>query len=210
MEVGQSDWAKYCQVLERSNSRDNGNILPNNVTELHRMVTKSILEAAEESVTKTSGKRLYKYNTPWWDGEISKYVALRQKAKGQLWRPPTLENLIWYKKCEAKAKNLMLKKKCSWEEFTTSLNARTTTQRAWNKIRNIEGKSTANNYPLENLRADDNLEKTEIFLNTFSPRDQELYTMYAEKRRPMRVFQKRKSMIQMRFTGMSWTEQKQN
>ena len=63
---------------------------------------------------------------------------------------------------------MIKKKRSSWKEYTTSLSSTTTTTRSvWNKIQSIEGKSAVNTYPLENVRADDNRGKSNVFLDTF-------------------------------------------
>ena len=90
--VKQVDWVVFGQVLDKNNHLVTQEVVPNNAAQLNNIFTQKVLVAAEECIPKTTGKKLYKYTTPWWDQEISKHVAQRRKAKGQLWRHPTVEN----------------------------------------------------------------------------------------------------------------------
>lgn len=103
----EAKWEMFSAQLEQSKEH---NMEPTNVTASSRDLTDKIIKAAEESIPISSGTRSYNFYTPWWDIECSRAVAERKKAKGKLWRSPSVENLINYKRTEAIAKRVKLKK----------------------------------------------------------------------------------------------------
>jgi len=98
-------------------------------------------------------------------------VALRRQAIGRLWRSPTPANLIEYKRCEAVARNLKLKKqRQSWIQYVGTISSSTTTRGTWEKIRSIQGKPVSySSYPLLDAAHDDNFGKASIFSDYFLP-----------------------------------------
>ena len=81
---------------------ENENNFPLDVETNNKVITETILTAARKAIPETGGKRKYVRICPWWDRDCAKAVANRRKAKGALYRNPSLENLIKYKKMEAK------------------------------------------------------------------------------------------------------------
>jgi ribonuclease HI len=165
--VGNANWEKFSEDLENMNG---GQIKPLDVTASSKQLTDKILESATTNIKMTSGMKVYNFHTPWWDSECADAVAERKRAKGKLWKAPTLENLINYKKWEAKAKNVKLKKcRDSWIEFVDSMNSTTTTKETWSKIKSIGGLGTKNNtYALEGISFEDDQAKAELFVGHFS------------------------------------------
>jgi hypothetical protein len=102
--IKSSNWEIFTSELSKSNQEEE--IESQNATSLNKKLSSKILEAANLAIPMTSGTKTYTFGTPWWDNECSKVAAQRKKAKGKLWKSPTVENLINYKKWEAKAKNL--------------------------------------------------------------------------------------------------------
>jgi ribonuclease HI len=164
--VGNANWENFTQDLKKMIIEQ---IKPLDATTSSKLITDKILQAAKDNIKMTSGIKSYNFHTPWWDSECADAVAARKRAKGKLWRAPTLENLINYKKCEAKAKNVKLKKsRDSWIEFVDSMNSTTTTKETWNKIKSIGGLSTKKNiYALEGISIEDDQAKAELFVGHF-------------------------------------------
>jgi|UniRef100_A0A2P2HYR2 ribonuclease HI len=164
--IAEANWENFRNKLTMINENQ---VKPLDATTSNMLITNKILEAARENIPMTSGTKSYNFYTPWWDAECMHAVAERKKAKGKLWRAPTLENLINYKKCEAKAKNVKLKKtRDSWAEFVDSMNSTTTTKETWNKIKSIGGlRSKKNTYAMEGIPFEDDQAKAELFVGHF-------------------------------------------
>mgnify|MGYP000041217423 CR=1 FL=1 len=108
---------------------------------MNRDFVERINQISYRTIPKTSGNIACHRYTPWWDEECTEAIRNRRQAKALLYRQPTQENLINYKRKEAIAKRIMLvKKRKSFENFVQSISNETTTKETWNKIRSIQGK----------------------------------------------------------------------
>ena len=165
----QANWTLYQQALDNAlNSATHG---PVDADSGCAFLSNTILKAASTTFTQSSGKRHCRFATPWWDGECSKAVALRRKAKGRLWRSPTPANLIEYKRREAVARNIKLRKqRQSWVQYIGTISSSTTTKGTWGKIRSIQGRPISySSYPLLDAAHDDDFAKASLFSNYFVP-----------------------------------------
>jgi ribonuclease HI len=167
----QANWPRYQQLLNET--LVDSKCGPEDANSASIFLTNSILKAASMSVPRSSGQRHCRFSTPWWDGECSRAVALRRRAKGRLWRSPTPANLIDYKRCEAVARNLKIKKqRNSWAEYISTISSSTTTAEVWRKIRSIQGRPINSfSYPLHGAAHDDDLAKANLFSGHFAPVD---------------------------------------
>jgi hypothetical protein len=164
-----ANWALYQQALDdtlNSTESDTGD-----VDSGCAYLSNAILKAASLSIPQSSGERHCRFATPWWDAECSKAVALRRQAKGRLWRSPTPANLIKYKRSEAVAQNLKLKKqRQSWIQYVGTISSSTTTKETWGKIHSIQGRSISYaSYPLLDAAHDDDYAKASLFSEYFLP-----------------------------------------
>ena len=164
-QVRKANWPQWQQLMEEDAQSEIG---PVDAETANIRLTAQINRAAQKAIPMSSGKIGCHRSTPWWDAECSKAVALRRKAKGKLFRAPTVENLIEYKRREAIVKRTTLKKKReSWAEFVGSLSSETTNKIVWRKIRSINGKNNKTNYAVGNL-VDSEEDKANLFADWYS------------------------------------------
>lgn len=132
-------------------------------------LTKKVLEAATECIPKTTGNKIYRRVCPWWDKECAKVVAERRKAKGILYRTPTVQNFIEHKKRLARAKWLIKKKKKeSWFKFASTIDSQTSLKTVYNKIKCINGKPISDgSYPVGDVISTSR-EKANMFCEYFT------------------------------------------
>jgi len=167
--VAQADWSKYAERLTENKEMPPLDILPASAEEHNRILTSKIIDAANASIPRTTGEKKFNFSTPWWDKTCSEAVALRKSAKRKLWKCPSPENLINYKKHEAKARLIKNKKrKSSWQTFVTSLSSTTTTKTVWNKIKSIGGMHIPQNFPINGIPTSDDEAKSNAFLQHFT------------------------------------------
>ncbi len=164
-----ANWASYQQALD--DALISSECGPRDAGSGCAYLSDAILKAASQSVSRSSGRRHCRFATPWWDGECSRAVALRRQAKGKLWRSPTPSNLIEYKRCEAVARNLKLRKqRQSWIQYVGTISSSTTTKETWEKIRSIQGRPISySSYPLVDAAHDDDSAKASLFSEHFLP-----------------------------------------
>ena len=109
--------------------------------------TKSINEACEKTLKKTSRTINLRYYTPWWSEECSEIVRDKHQARNRLNKYPTVENLINFKRLEAMAKKITRKaKRESFKKYCSTLNYETPISEIWNKIGAFQKK-----YKTENI-----------------------------------------------------------
>jgi len=176
--LNKADWQEWVRLLGEADTR---NVCgPVDAETGNEIILEKIQQASEATIPRTSGRVNCHRYTSWWDAECSQAVAERRKAKGKLFRDPSLQNLIEYKRREAIAKRITLKKKRkSFEEFVGSLNDETTRKSVWQKIHSIGGKQKRqSNYPIGDLDTTETM-KANLFAQHFtrfneniSPRDE--------------------------------------
>lgn len=169
--IRRADWRKWSNILKSESELENEIIGPADIQTANNWFTQRITEAAEASIPKTSGYLGHRTPTPWWDSDCAKVVAKRRNAKHKLWKSPTPQNLIQYKKFEAMAKRKVnLKKKESWELFTSSIDVNTPLGVVWGTVRAINGKKTTRTIPIGNYNTSSTT-KAELLLQHFTRLD---------------------------------------
>lgn len=162
------DWKTWSGMVEEDDVMNSHTTLPTNTEEYNDILTEKIINASEACIQKTSGVRRCKRTTPWWCEACKAAVEARRVARNRLWRHPTPRNLINYRKCEATAKHICLKKKKeSWRQFTSTLDGNTPSAKVWNALRSINGKQTSRICPIGDYLTD-NKTKAEEFLGQFT------------------------------------------
>jgi len=122
-------------------------------------------------VEQSSNKYNPKFNSPWWNSECSRLVALRRRAKNLFRRHPTEANLRSLRNAETEVKREVKRsKEKSWQEFVSTLNCFTPTKTIWDTLRKIKGMSSeANSILIENGETLISIEqRTEAFLDYFT------------------------------------------
>ena len=146
------EWAKWsenlCGVSEY--------ILPTDTISHNQKLTDKILRASNSFIPKSKTEKSLKRCTPWWDQECKDAITNRNVAKNILIRHPLLGNLIEYKRCQAKVKVLIKKKKTeSWRNFASTLQSNTPSSKIWRTIKAINGKQSPRNIPIGNYSSTD-------------------------------------------------------
>ncbi|KAF2346348.1 Reverse transcriptase domain [Trinorchestia longiramus] len=122
--LGAADWTKWTSYLNANT--DQTHVSPCNAIMGNDFLLAAINSAAEKSVPMSTGRTGISRATPWWDVACSKAVAQRRRAKGQLFRCPSQENLIRYKRLEAVAnRTILLKKRNSFAQYVGALTCST-------------------------------------------------------------------------------------
>ena len=133
-----ADWGSWTAALEQSPPV----MVPCSVEELNSSVTNCILDASKQFIPQSSGHVRHRRQTPWWDTECARSVALRRQAKKLLWKTPSSVNLIAYKRACAVARfTILSKKKESWRGFVNSMSPDTPLRKVWRMVRSISGRN---------------------------------------------------------------------
>ncbi|KAF2346877.1 Reverse transcriptase domain [Trinorchestia longiramus] len=128
--LGAADWTKWTSYLNAHT--DQTHVSPCNAIMGNDFLLAAINSATEKSVPMSTDRTGISRATPWWDAACSKAVAQRRRAKGQLFRCPSQENLIRYKRLEAVAKRtILLKKQNSFSQYVGALTCSTPRASVW-------------------------------------------------------------------------------
>ena len=141
-------------------------IFPTSVDEQNTSIVTRILEAAKNTIKKSSGKPHPRPHLPWWDSECSVAVNDRRRAYRILERHPTPNNLSKYIELDTISKNLIRNKKASsWREFVNNINHDTPPGVLWRYLSSMKGKSRNTSMPImeDNTLITSNREKAECF-----------------------------------------------
>lgn len=111
-------------------------------------ISAAIVEAANRSIPVKHGSTL-KRRVPWWNDEVKIAIMEKKRALNIFKRSPTMENMIVFKRCRAKARQIILKsKRISWEYYVSSITMKTPVTEVWRKIRCIMGRSLPPTQPI--------------------------------------------------------------
>lgn len=144
---------------------------PNNIENLTKNLTDRIKLAAEENIKRSSGVIRIKKQTPWWNAQCSKAVLERRRARRNLEKHPTQNNIETYKKKTAEAKKICNKsKEASFQEYISSLQFDTPIGEVWKKIKSIKTTYNPETYPIihRNEFITDPVEKANIMAHHFA------------------------------------------
>ena len=106
--------------------------------------TEKLISVAKETIPLKKLNFNNKPRNPWFDEECKAAIKERKKAQRKVFRNPTEENIIAFKRARAKVRYLIKKKKKdSWEKFCSSLSSKTSPAKVWKSIRKIKGKRSS-------------------------------------------------------------------
>ena len=158
------EWTKWKENL----CKESDYILPMDTVSHNKKLTDKILSASNAVIPKSKTDKSLKRCTPWWDQECKNAVNSRNAAKNLLIRHPLITNLINYKRCQARVKFLIKKKKTeSWRNFTSTLQSNTPSKKIWNIIKSINGKQPKKNLPFGDYNLTDK-DKANLLLDQFT------------------------------------------
>ncbi|XP_023210039.1 uncharacterized protein LOC111612975 [Centruroides sculpturatus] len=99
-----------------------------------KVVTSSIIQAAEKTMGKTS-TRYPKHPKPWWNQNCEAAFKAQKKAWRIFRRYPTAKNFIAFKKAKANARGIRRQsQRDSWRKCVSSITSSTSSKAVWDKI----------------------------------------------------------------------------
>lgn len=138
--LDKADWASFSREVIFDN-----NILSKNINNIYDHIQEKINLSALQNISKSS-ELVHKKNVPWWSQEISETIKSRKKALKKFKINPTNENLQSFRKLRAKSRQLIrIKKRESWQKFTSTINANINPSRVWSSIKAICNKKSSQN-----------------------------------------------------------------
>ena len=121
--------------------------MPNSLDAVVNYFTNRIYNAAAENIPMTSGKRICKKRTPWWNSDCSRLVAERRRARKILEKHPNQNNLDDYNRKTAAAKEICSKsKKKSFQTYVSTLQYDTPIKTVWSKIKSFKSNYVQQTY----------------------------------------------------------------
>ena len=131
-----ADWTHFQLLCE---AEINNNILLSLTPT--QLFTDTLLNIAEKTMTKSSGKRK-RPHYPWFNDKCKEAISQRRKALAHFRRNITNENLNVFKRKYALARRTVKEaKKDCWRTYVSKLNSRTPIKKTWEMIRRISGKN---------------------------------------------------------------------
>ena len=135
-----ANWGLFAHLCEEK-------IIPEafeNITDPVQEFINILIDIAEKTIPKSTGKRLKKYR-PWFDEKCKETITDRKKALHTFNTNPTSENLNSFRIFRAKARRtIRTNKKKTWQDYVSKLNNRSTLKNTWDMIKKISGKNTRN------------------------------------------------------------------
>ena len=136
-----ANWDKYKSILENSSSETN---FPLDAESHNKILTDQIIDAASQAIGKTSGRKGLRRHFSGWDSTCAQAVKERRKARNKLWKNPTVENLIRWKKMRAIARKTVKEKRTlSFQTFVNTIDTNTPSKTIWNKIKSLNGQKAS-------------------------------------------------------------------
>jgi len=130
--IKKADWKAYTRRTEFSQDT-----FGMTVEQLNEKITLHMIEAANNSVPRTSTKHT-KPPVPWWTTECAKAKQAKKRAYRKYERTRLLIDRIEYKRMIAiLRKTIKQAKRKTWEEYISSINEQTTTKEVWRKVKKI-------------------------------------------------------------------------
>ncbi len=127
-----ADWESFSNLLDLT---DAGKF--NDVNDLNNFITSKIIQAAENSIPKTS-IRPQRKAVPWWNSHCKAAIKLKNQLLIQAKRHPTFDNLQQFKLARARARQIIYQnKRKSWQDFVSTINSKTPVTALWQRIRKI-------------------------------------------------------------------------
>jgi hypothetical protein len=135
--LAKADWASY-QDLCSSGLNPTALI---GSTNKFKSFTDTLIQIADKSIPKTSGKRSAKQRL-WFAGDCKSAITKRKQALKEFLSNPVQSSLENFRIAKAKARRAIRKaKRDSWRSYISKLNSNTPSKRVWDMVRKISGKA---------------------------------------------------------------------
>ncbi|GBN59803.1 putative RNA-directed DNA polymerase from transposon X-element [Araneus ventricosus] len=135
-----ADWQKFTSL-----ANINLDIVKSStIEEALNYIINIIIEAADNSIPKTSGNRR-RQNKPWWNDDCKQAYKKQRKAWDIFRRYPTTLNFIHFKKTRADSRRIQRRsRKISWQKFVSSITSTISSRQLWKKVKKASGISHSN------------------------------------------------------------------
>lgn len=131
-----------------------------------------LIENANKSIPKTKKPRKHKRQLPYWNENIKIALYNRNKTFNKMKRHPNQENTIEYKKLRSTAKRTIAKESQNfWQNYCNTITSASKLSSVWRMSRKMNGISerpTTHSLLFQNKQIIKNVEKAEIFAQTFA------------------------------------------
>ena len=103
--------------------------------EANKYLTESIIDAAHQSIPRSSPTHKHKPEVPWWNKKCSTERKIVRNAYGRMRRNPSANNITTYRRRQAiKRRTFKQEKRESWRRYTSGLTTKTPCKLIWAKI----------------------------------------------------------------------------
>ena len=160
-----ADWSRYREMM--------GNLTgptAESVEENTSMISQEINIAANRCFGKSKGIIVSKFSAPWWNEACEVAVEARKTARSLMRRYPGPQTIQAYRTSDAEARKIMTDSKLnSKKEYISSINSKTTTGEAWQKINAFVNRKPNGGYHLKinNTVVYEDLDKANNFAHFF-------------------------------------------
>ncbi|GBO08910.1 putative RNA-directed DNA polymerase from transposon X-element, partial [Araneus ventricosus] len=135
-----ANWEKFTS-LSNINS---DTIKSSSIEQALSYIVNTIIEAADNSIPKTLGKRR-KQSKPWWNADCRQAYKKQRKAWNIFRRYPTTENFINFKKTRAESRRIQRRsRRASWRKFISSITYTISSRHLWTKVKRASGVFNSN------------------------------------------------------------------
>lgn len=136
--IERADWTTFRNLMNPIDISEDINEAVNRLTYL-------INNIAEKSIPQSRGSSVK--SIPWWNNEVQSAIKAKKRALNKFKKHPSQENMIFFKRCRAKARRIIItSKRESWKNYVSQITRDTPLKEVWEKVRRIS--RTSNNSPL--------------------------------------------------------------
>jgi len=138
------NWELYSELIEHdlSNNPIDFNCCDNQVEidSIVKLFTDIIIEAANKSIGLKTNLSSRKKNVPWWNKDCHEAILNFKKKLNRYKKTKSCQDHILLKNARARSRFITKNSKTlSWQEFTSSINQKTSPKIIWNKINSLKG-----------------------------------------------------------------------
>ena len=126
--------------------------LNSNIEELNSAITRSIITAAENTISRT--KNVGKRPIPWWNSDCQRAVRRKKAAFLKMKRTFKIDDVLAFKKSRSECRRTILnaKRRC-WEAYCSTMDIKTNVKTVWRTVRALSGIYCGKTFP--DLKTDD-------------------------------------------------------
>jgi hypothetical protein len=100
--------------------------------------TKLLIDTANKTIPKTSGKPKSHNAVPWWNEECAEIIRIKNRAHDKFRRTKSTQDFERFKQARLNSKEFIkTTKEKNWDNFVTKINPKTTSRNIWSQIKRI-------------------------------------------------------------------------